>query len=383
METRTENEPLRGLKQQLEKIGQNAIAGSKAMDKLDDPTSDAGYHLVEVADLLAAEIAGLRRQFRYLPDRRLVFKWELEALYRFAKDNKIDSEIIFDCAETLNGSVIGISALNYSSDIKIKNISALPMFSALQSLFLLETGQVKDLAPLDECRELTDLTIQSTQPSLYPIGNLTKLESLVLIDWRKLEDISGIEGLSRLTNLDLTCRKVKDYAPLGALIALELLEVHSETVNDFTFLRHLPRLKELRASSSLFSDLSLLQNINAVAQLDVSNTPITDLKPLEQAQSLRELFVGVTPVEDIGPLASLSHLVRLHLDATNVRSIAALEHCISLEELTLTRSQVDDIRPALGLPNLRELNICGTPAAKTQRELIESYNGPIKIWAGR
>ncbi len=379
METRTENEPLRGLKQQLEKIGQNAIAGSKAMEKLDDPTSDAGDHLLAIANQLESEVTGLRRQFRSLPDGRVVFEWELKALYKFARDNKIGSEIIFDCAETLNGSVIGISALNYSSDIKIKNISALPMFSALRSLFLLETGQVKDMAPLNECRELTDLTIQSTQPNLYPIGNLTKLESLVLIDWRKLEDISGIEGLSRLTNLDLTCDKVKDYAPLGALIALELLEVHSGTAKDFTFLRHLPRLKELRASCSLFSDLSLLQNINDVVHLDVSDTPITDLKPLEQAQSLRELLMGETPIEDIGPLACLSRLVRLNLRNTGVRSIAALEHCISLEDLNLSGSQVDDIRPALGLPNLKQLEVYATPAAKTQRALIESYNGPIDI----
>lgn len=96
--------------------------------------------------------------------------------------------------------------------------------------------------------------------------NIRQAKRLVYLTLRdtNIRDLSGLEGLPELQNLDLNHTQVSDLRPLSGLPSLRLLYLHNTWVEDLTPLQTLPALQ----------------------RLDIGQTQITTLEPVTRIPQL-------------------------------------------------------------------------------------------------
>jgi hypothetical protein len=188
------------------------------------------------------------------------------------------------------------------------------------------------------CRQSRQFEI-SHAPFLYSLEGLQevpKLETLALINCRRISDLGPVSGLTGLVSLTLkACPLVHDLMPLQELHDLTLLELNSMNWHlDLDVLAQLPKLTSLHLSSGVF------------------------LRPLGKIASL--LHLRVVSFMNTQGLTWLSELHNLHsLELISLRDLSDLEALSSLtnlESLTLARlPRVSDLTPLRDVKSLREI----------------------------
>lgn len=123
----------------------------------------------------------------------------------------------------------------------------------------------------------------------------------------RIRDLSFLEGLTQLKELDLWDNDIEDLSPLASLTGL----------------------RELWLPYNLISDLSPLAGLDRLVQLHVYGNRITSLEPLRGLTSLNTLDLRGNPLEP-GALACLRKCKRigmLDLSNTGLGDISGLEFC--------------------------------------------------------
>jgi len=151
----------------------------------------------------------------------------------------------------------------------------------------------------------------------------------------EVSDISSIEGLKNLKELNLNHTKVNDINPIKDLVNLEYLGLTHTKVNDISPVKGLVNLEEL--------------------YLD-GNTQVSDISPVKDLKNLKVLYLNNTSVSDISPISSLKNLNKLNLSETQVNDISPVKGLVNLGYLNLNHTKVNDISPVENL-NLYCLNI--------------------------
>ena len=122
-----------------------------------------------------------------------------------------------------------------------------------------------------------------------------------------IRDLSFLEGLTGLKELDLWDNDIEDLSPLATLTGL----------------------RELWLPCNLISDLSPLAGLDKLVQLNVYGNRITSLEPLRGMTGLNQLNLRGNPLEP-GTLACLRKCKRLgmlNLSDTGLGDISDLEFC--------------------------------------------------------
>lgn len=143
-----------------------------------------------------------------------------------------------------------------------------------------------------------------------------------------IRDLSFLEGLTQLKELDLWDNDIEDLSPLASLTGL----------------------RELWLPYNLISDLSPLAGLDKLVQLKVYGNQIKSLEPLRGLTSLNTLDLRGNPLEP-GALACLRKCKRLgmlDLSNTGLGDVSGLEFC---------RTHVLDLQ---NNPNLTGLEVIST-----------------------
>lgn len=259
---------------------------------------------------------------------------------------------------------------------------------------LLHAAGTADCHQADEyLSSLTYLDLSRTfQSSAPPIADLTPLQSL-----------------TNLTELDLSRNNVQDIQALRSLVYLESLDLSDNKVSDLRPLIYLANLASLNLQSNWVSDLSPLPRLTQLTHLDLTGTQVTDLTPLQFMPQLAELSLGYArardpllpalipapsaanntdPTLDFSPLRSLTQLTRLYIlgggqelddfswlkPLNHLQSLGLLNGLVTNENLPhlvnslaepahLYKLQISygsplsDLTPLQRLPNLTELHL--------------------------
>ena len=199
-----------------------------------------------------------------------------------------------------------------------------------------------------------------------------------------ISDLTGLEGMASLKELDLGFNPLADLRPLTSLARLEFLNLDG-AVPDLLPLASLARLKRLSARNNGIDDLQPLAPLAGLAELDIGDNRIEDLSPLAGMTGLTALRADRNRIADLWPLASLARLEALELGENRVRdlrplagmarlrtlrlrgnSLAELYPLAGLEglsELVLADNAAEDLRPLAGMAGLRRLDLRGNPVA--------------------
>ena len=87
----------------------------------------------------------------------------------------------------------------------------------------------------------------------------------------QITDISSLQGLTSLTDLDLSINQITDISFLQGLTALTNLDLSENQITDISFLQGLTALTNLELGDNQITDISSLQGLTALTNLDLRN----------------------------------------------------------------------------------------------------------------
>ena len=265
-----------------------------------------------------------------------------------------------------------LESVRLYGDIQVENPAPLTGLTNLEQFQLYSTGGqatyiAQDLTALSELENLTTLDI-CTQglTSLKGLECLTRLEMLSLDgaggDNNIVTDLSPLTGLFQLKSLDLPIQSVDfqgsyDLSGLEALTALENLNI-TGNVNDLSPLAGLTNLISLKIyGNGTISDFSPLAEMTKLQDLNITNrsTPgnqTASLVPLAGLTDLRTLNLGQGDMSDLSPLSGLSKLRSLSLSSSTIRDLTPLGNLPELQSLYIYNSEKVDTSPVAHVPDL-------------------------------
>ena len=139
-----------------------------------------------------------------------------------------------------------------------------------------------------------------------------------------ITDLTGLEGATNLTLLELGNNFISDLSPLKGLTNLVRLELHNNSISDLSPLKGLTNLKYLLLDNNSISDISPLKGLTNLVRLELHNNSISDLSPLKGLTNLKYLLLDNNPISDISPLKGLTNLRRLELHNNSISDISPL-----------------------------------------------------------
>lgn len=164
---------------------------------------------------------------------------------------------------TIPDDVLGRLVNIIVTQSKLKDISFVKGAINLKSINL-AFGEVSDLSPLSECKEL-----------LYLSGSNNPLQ-----------DLRPVAGLTKLRSISLYSSQIKDLTPLAGLISLETLELYNNQVEDISPLSGLKNLKELELIDNKVKDVSPLKDFESFEELRLKGNPIENIELLDHIENL-------------------------------------------------------------------------------------------------
>ncbi|MCY4403447.1 MAG: leucine-rich repeat domain-containing protein [Candidatus Poribacteria bacterium] len=196
-------------------------------------------------------------------------------------------------------------------------------------------------------RSMSELT------TLVVDGNSNTVD---LINFLKIQDLTGLENATNLTTLELTTNIIRDLTPIGELTNLTTLDLYGNQIVSFMPLKGLLKLNKLNLSYNRTNDITSLARLTNLTELSLQANSIIDITPLKGLTSLRTLDIGFNSIENITPLKDLTDLTELILHINDIRDITPLKDLTNLRKLDMGFNlRIKDITPLNGLTNLTEL----------------------------
>ncbi|MEL7182288.1 MAG: leucine-rich repeat domain-containing protein, partial [Pseudomonadota bacterium] len=232
--------------------------------------------------------------------------------------------------------------------------------------------EVLDLSDLRALGRLPDMSGLLSLQKAY-LGGRSK-DRLLQLHSPRLQDISALQDVPDLRELDLSFKPVSDIGVLSGLTGLTWLDLSGTEVSDIGVLSGLTRLTWLDISGTEVIDIGVLSDLTGLTSLDLSATAVSDIGVLSGLTGLTSLRLPDTGVSDIGVLSGLTGLTSLDLSGTGVSDIGVLSGMTGLTSLALRRTGVREIGVLLDLPDFAEeraqfLSYEGIPLCETDRRL--------------
>jgi|GEM_PF-2408223 len=327
------------------------------------------YDIREFANLEILKITGTRiedlKPLTYLKNLK-----SLEINYTIAKDFSPLAEL----------TQLEELYLCYSN----ADITFLKQLTNLKLLCL--NGDPEDLEPLSNLTNLEGLLIYSPIYSkldefnnpyyvenykLTPLQNLKKLKALILFG--NVKDINPLSELKELNALQICSKLISDIRPIENLTNLNLLSIEQPrtqewSINSLSGFKsfcnnpNIPTISPMDNFNEIYEkedviDLSYLNKLNNLTQLKIIKGGISNLESISNLTNLELLELYSNNIDDIEPLANLTKLKDLRLDINNIESIEALSYLVELEGLILRYNDIEDITSLANLSKLEVLDL--------------------------
>ena len=156
------------------------------------------------------------------------------------------------------------------------------------------------------------------------ISDLKQLTSLNLGLELYVADLSGLEHLVNITELDLTQNQVTDLSPLAGLTKLTSLDLAQNDITDISALTSLTNLTFLRIQDNLVTDISPLAGLTKLTELNLWTNDISDISSLVALTDLAKINLTKNKISDLSALGSLTNVTRLELITNEITDLSPL-----------------------------------------------------------
>ena len=156
------------------------------------------------------------------------------------------------------------------------------------------------------------------------ISDLKQLTALNLGLELYVADLSGLEHLVNITELDLTQNQVTDLSPIASLTKLTSLDLAQNDITDISPLTSLTNLTFLRIQDNMVTDISPLAGLTKLTELNLWTNEISDISPLAALTDLAKINLTKNKISDLSPLASLTNVTKLELTKNEITDLSPL-----------------------------------------------------------
>ena len=216
---------------------------------------------------------------------------------------------------------------------------------------------IEDLTGLEYATNLTELHLGRNQiTDISPLKDLTNLTHLSL-GRNQITDISPLKDLTNLTHLSLGRNQITDISPLKDLTNLTHLSLINNRVSDVSPLKNLTNLIELDLLDNRISDVSSLENLTNLTHLSLRSNQISDISLLKNLTNLTYFSLRENQTSDISSLENLTNLTYLHIGFNyRISDVSPLENLTNLIHLQLDHNLISDVSALRNLTNLKHLD---------------------------
>ena len=233
----------------------------------------------------------------------------------------------------------------------------------LTVLFAPERG-IQDLTGLEFATNLTELDLYNNHiTDVSPLTGLTNLTMLNL-EYNWIRDVSPLAGLTNLTMLNLARNQIRDVSPLAGLTNLIDLWLDNNQISDFSPIAEvIPDLAFYSADNQRvigvapnvpvnIPDANLRTEIaEALGKAQGDTITATDM------QKLTALFASEQGIQDLTGLEFATNLTTLESRLNGIGDVSPLAGLTNLTTLDISENQIISVSPLAGLTNLMTLNL--------------------------
>ena len=222
----------------------------------------------------------------------------------------------------------------------------------------------------------TALTLEDGMP-IFPnkLAALTSLDAGI----KSITNLTGLEGATGLTWLNLSSNSLSDISPLENLANLETLDFWDNRISDISPLENLANLTWLRLAYNAITDVSPFASMTNLKWIYLVGNPVANpeaLFPLKQrGGTLIDIYIpsvvaipdtalagavrDALDLADDAPILpdALAALTTLAAPSLGITQLTGLEAATGLTQLILNDNQIRDVDPLAQLTNLETLNL--------------------------
>ncbi|MFP6591673.1 MAG: leucine-rich repeat domain-containing protein [Candidatus Latescibacterota bacterium] len=154
--------------------------------------------------------------------------------------------------------------------------------------------------------------------------------------------------------------------PTGDLLHLDLetittLDVAADSIADLSGIEFMRSLVELDLRDNEITSISKLSSLQKLQVLDLSGNAIGSFSPLTGLTAMRELHLSETGMTSVSPLSNLTSLEILFLNLNSHDSISGLVDHTAMQQLNLRDNNIADLSVLLGMGALTDVWLEGNP----------------------
>ncbi len=279
-----------------------------------------------------------------------------------------------DGITTLNLSGLNISLLDglqhFTSlttlsltDNLIVDLSPLQGLANLKTVTL-AANEVRDIEPL------VDNPALANGSSVILVGNpLSTLSRTTYVTTMKDRGATVTADAFAVTFADSLLEVAVRAAlmqPTGDLLHLDLetvttLDVAADSIADLSGIEFMRSLVELDLRDNEITSISKLSSLQKLQVLDLSGNAIGSFSPLTGLTAMRELHLSETGMTSVSPLSNLTSLEILFLNLNSHDSISGLVDHTAMQQLNLRDNNIADLSVLLGMGALTDVWLEGNP----------------------
>ena len=254
----------------------------------------------------------------------------------------------------------------------VVDVSPLQGLTALRSLTLAQ-NEVRDIAPLASNLALASgsSVILAGNP-LSVASRTTHVHALQERNVTVTADAFIVSFADSLLELAVRAALVQ---PEGDLLHLDLetlttLDVAADSISDLSGMEFMRSLTNLNLRDNQITSISELSNLKKLVVLDLSNNSLGSFSPLAGLRALRDLRLTGTGMTSAAALVDLTSLQVLYLDMNSLDSISALSRISGLRQLNLRNNNIADLTVMLGMGSLTDAWLERNPLNSHARDTV-------------
>lgn len=221
------------------------------------------------------------------------------------------------------------------------------------------------------------------------LGELEFIETLVKeVDQNKqlCDGYANLVGIVPVMNFDYKRDGVKDFSLVSIYPNVSILRIGNSPLTIFKGIEGLQKLTRLEISDSKFKHIPAISSFNNLEFLTMTETPVEDLSPIKNLSSLEKVDVSFGNVKNLDFLKKghkLHALSEINLYKNNLEKIDGIETLKNLGILVIGNNKVKDIsvlyKTDLGILDLSSNPVVDSKAIAANKNLVSLYVDYTKI----
>ena len=207
-----------------------------------------------------------------------------------------------------------------------------------------------------------------------------RLRGLLRMKNRGIQDLTGLQFATNLSQLDAANNQISDISALARLLNLRHLDITGNPISDISPVKNLTNLTSLVFRNTLVSDMSSISSLTKLRFLEMYNTLVSDLSPLRGLTNLVDLHLSDVRASDLSPVAGLINLEHISFNHNNMIDLSPLAGLVNLKIVRTWGNRITDISPLARLKKLEHVDICGADLAHADLSVLAGFTGLKELY---